>query len=304
MSVHNGRRYIERAVRSLDRQTFNTFDVVIIDDGSTDGTRCVLEQLARTRPNLRVYSREPRGLTQSLNEGIALCDGAYIARMDADDVAHKRRFEAQVEFLESHPDYGCVGTGVTLIDSAGRRLFDRVLPVDHDAICEAHLMGYGGMIVHPTAMIRRDVMQAVNGYDNTFRYAQDYDLWCRIAASGFKLYNIPRSLLFYRIHHGGISHKYKDEQKACIDRVVKRELSRAGRLEPVPMKPEYRMNLQNAAWIAKHAARDGYRRAAIYYSLKNLKWVVQGRHHDGKDIQRSIHALKLCLQVMQPWMPS
>jgi glycosyltransferase involved in cell wall biosynthesis len=107
MSVYNGERYAPEAVESILAQTFGDFELILIDDGSTDGTKAMLEGLRQARPRVRLISRPNKGLTRTLNEGLGLARGEYVARMDADDVSLPKRFEKQVEFLRAIYGIAC-----------------------------------------------------------------------------------------------------------------------------------------------------------------------------------------------------
>lgn len=199
MSVHNGGRYLKEAIGSILDQTFPNFEFIIVDDGSTDHTRTILEEYGLKDARIRWISRGNQGLTKSLNEGLALARGGFIARMDADDVSMPGRFEAQVRFLGAHPEYAIVGAEVLMIDSDGDPLCPRGHLRDNEAIDRQCLLGDGGAMTHPVVMIRKSALDAIGGYDPTFATAQDLDLYLRLCEVG-RAYNLPETLLHWRLH--------------------------------------------------------------------------------------------------------
>lgn len=202
MPAYNCETYVSEAVSSMLSQTFADFELLVIDDGSTDATRAVLESIHD--PRLRLVSN-PRnlGLIATLNRGLELASGRYIARMDADDVSAPERLEKQVQFLESHPGVDVLGTMVNLIDEAGR-IFGSLAdyPTSTDDVRKYMLREC--CLVHPTVMFRKDVVQAAGGYDASARHAEDYDLWLRLA-DRHMIANLPEKLVSYRMHRNQVS---------------------------------------------------------------------------------------------------
>jgi glycosyltransferase involved in cell wall biosynthesis len=204
MAVFNGEKYLREAVESILNQTFRDFEFIAIDDGSTDGSKMILDELAGRDPRLRVVSRPNKGLTPTLNEGLSLARGRYIARMDADDVAMPTRFEKQVAFLESHPEVVCVGSRIETIDPLGSPVDRPQHPLEHEQIDADLLKGIGWTIVHPAAMFRAEAVRQVGGYREQFRTSQDLDLWLRLAEIG-RLANLPEVLTRYRQHFDSVA---------------------------------------------------------------------------------------------------
>ena len=212
MPVHNCARYVRTAIDSILNQTFTDFEFIIIDDGSIDGTSSILLETA-TAPRVRVISQENMGLTRSLNKGVALARGKYIARQDADDISLLTRLEMQVDFLETHSDFGLVGSFVELIDEHGAVLQAIEPPIDNDQI--QHYLPIRNCFIHGSVMIRKTSFDRVGGYRIEFPLAQDYDLWLRISES-FKVANIPQVLYQYRKTKDGISYRMSALQETYI----------------------------------------------------------------------------------------
>jgi glycosyltransferase involved in cell wall biosynthesis len=177
MSVRNGAPWVGAAVESALAQTDPDLEVIVIDDGSTDGTTAVLAALHDQR--LRVERREPRGLTPSLNRALSLARAPLVARLDADDVAMPERLARQRAFLDAHPDVGLLGTGAQEVDASGREV-GRVSPPTGDAAIRRALIRRNPF-VHSSVVMRRSLVERAGGYDESLPVAQDYDLWMRMS---------------------------------------------------------------------------------------------------------------------------
>lgn len=233
MSVYNGERFLAEAIESVLAQTFGDFEFLILDDGSRDGTRAIIESFAARDSRIRPISRENRGLIASLNQLLAEARAPLVARMDADDVCMPERFARQVAFLESHPDHAVVGTWYEEIDQSGLRgaAKHRDNPVGHAEVL-AYIEQGGAPLSHPSVMYRRDVVLSVDGYHGAFRHCEDYDLWLRLA-SVTRLANIPERLLRYRHYDDQVSRRHATEQQtgAAVAFLAYNE-RKAGRPDP------------------------------------------------------------------------
>jgi glycosyltransferase involved in cell wall biosynthesis len=199
MPVYNAARYLRVAIESILCQSFRQFELIIIDDGSSDETPQIIAQYASRDPRIRVTSRENRGLVASLNEGLSLARGQLIARMDGDDWSHPERFSKQVRFLSEHPRCAAVGCRVLLIDPDDAPVREISTECEHAQIDQAHLRGIGGTIAHPAVMMRRAAVIQVGGYRMECELAEDLDLFLRLAEH-WQLANLPEVLLHYRLH--------------------------------------------------------------------------------------------------------
>ncbi len=207
MPVYNAARYLAEAVESILGQTFADFEFLIVDDGSTDRSRAILERYAARDGRIRLTSRPNTGHTVALNELLDLARGELVARMDADDVALPERLARQVDYLRAHPDVVCIGTAVHFIDAAGRFLRDGHPGMDHEAIQERALAG-DCPLNHPSVMMRRAALEAVGGYHPESEPAEDLDLWLRLGEVGL-LTNLPDVLMKYRQHTESFSEQHQ-----------------------------------------------------------------------------------------------
>ncbi len=192
MSVYNGEKYLKEAIDSILSQTYADFEFIIIDDGSTDKSLEIISSYHDQRIVL-VQNEINIGLTKSLNKGIRLAKGKYIARMDADDISLPLRFEKQVLFMQEHPDIDICGTWYTTFE---QHKYLQKLPLTHEQI-KADLLFYTP-IAHPTILMKKNIFKKYQ-YPENFLKAQDYALWIELIDK-YKFSNLPESLLMYRTH--------------------------------------------------------------------------------------------------------
>lgn len=197
MSVFNAEKYLARAIDSILEQTYSDFELIIINDNSTDASGQILKCYEQKDSRIIVLENEENiGLTKSLNKGLAVAKGEYIARMDADDISVPNRFEKQVLFLDSNPDYTFVSCIGRYIDENGKLEQLRPFPETNEEIYA--MMPKVDAVMHPGVMFRRDDVAQIGNYCEDFRVVQDYDLWFRGMAAGYKFYNIQEPLVLFR----------------------------------------------------------------------------------------------------------
>ena len=209
---YNAGSYLDAAVRSILEQSLEDLELVVIDDGSTDGSGEVLRKHAQVDSRVRLISRENRGLVATLGELIDNARGELLARMDADDIALPDRFRAQVRFLEENPRTVCIGGGIILIDENAKELNQKPNVVGKDHVQRRELEGRMP-ICHPAAMFRASAIAKVGGYRPEAYPSEDLDLWLRLGEVGH-LDNVPEAVLRYRVHSTSISVQQSDRQIA------------------------------------------------------------------------------------------
>ncbi len=226
MPVYNAEKYLNPSIKSILNQTFKDFELIIIDDGSTDNSNKIIKSFQQSDTRIKLISRDNKGLTPSLNEGLNHVQGKYVARMDADDIALPKRFATQLAFLETHIDHVALGSRVLLIDPEGLPICPFIEEFDHETIENKHLRGcLGSFIVHPSVMMCHEALQKVGGYDETMEPAEDLDLFLRLAEIGY-LANYPDILLKYRMHSKSIGHSRRLEQKRAVRLAVNKAYHR------------------------------------------------------------------------------
>ncbi len=203
MPAFNAERYLPIAVESILRQTYLDWELIAVDDGSTDTSHAVLERYRRTDSRFRVISRPNTGLVVALNELAGIARGEYLARMDADDICLPQRLALQVGMLDDDPDLVCIGGGVELIDSAGKPICAPEPVIGDDDVQHEALRGRTP-ISHPVSIFRATAFRQVGGYRHEAFPAEDLDLFLRLGEVG-KLDNVPETLLRYRVHEQSVS---------------------------------------------------------------------------------------------------
>ena len=226
LPVFNAAAYIGGAVRSVLAQTWSDFELLVVDDGSSDASLQILQGLARGDSRVRLTSRANRGLVATLNELIASARGEYFARMDGDDVAFPQRFARQVEFLDGHPEVVAVGSRALFIDAEGLPLMEVMHHFSHEAI-ERALMTPELGIIHPSVMMRAAACRAIGGYHADYPHAEDLDFFLRLGELG-RLENMREPLLQYRTHPSSVSAKNADAQWRSAKKAVEAALVRRG----------------------------------------------------------------------------
>lgn len=201
MPVYNGERHLVNAIRSILWQTWRDWELLIIDDGSQDGSlSCACEFAARDK-RLRVISLKHRGIVDALNEGLRLCSAPWIARMDSDDIAAPQRLERQLLFLRTHPDIAALGCRVRLFPrlnrSLGMKRYERWLNRSWRSEDLAKDIFVESPLVHPSVMFNRAEILGAGAYRRC-PWPEDYDLWMRLWQRRRPLAKVPEVLLYWR----------------------------------------------------------------------------------------------------------
>lgn len=203
LPVFNGEKHLEEAITSIIQQSYTNFELLIIDDGSTDKTLHIIKNFNDNR--IKLYqNRLNIGLINTLNYGLRFCKGEFIARMDADDISSKYRIEKQVELFCVNKTIDICGTNFNLIDDKGFNLNIIRHPQSHQSIKFNFI--YHSVINHPSVMFRRKVYDENNNnfYNIAYKYVEDLELWLRLVFN-YKFYNINENLFNYRIHTSQVS---------------------------------------------------------------------------------------------------
>lgn len=201
LPVRNEEKFLPQALHSLFRQTMTSWELIAVDDGSTDGTAAILAEAARRDPRVRVLRPAQRGLVPALNAGLAVCRSPLVARMDGDDISHPRRLELQSAFLAADPSIGLLASAFRNFPRSHLR--SGMLAYEtwqnglasHDQIIRDLFVE--SPFVHPSVMFRKEAVLAGGGYRD-MGWAEDYDLWLRLAAAGTRFARLPRTLFYWR----------------------------------------------------------------------------------------------------------
>jgi len=195
LPAYNCPSYIGAAIKSMLDQTFDNFEFIIIDDGSTDNTPEIIQTF--NDPRIRFFQQKNQGLAATLNRGIVMARGKYIARQDQDDISLPKRLAKQVEFLEAHPECGMVGSWAEIW--VGEEKSERTHQHPSSNMMLQYELLFNNPFVHSSMMLRKSVLDRVGGYsvDRERQPPEDYELWSRIARC-YEVRNIPEILLIYR----------------------------------------------------------------------------------------------------------
>ena len=330
MSVHNGEKYLNEAIESILNQTYRDFEFLIVNDGSTDGSREIIKAYKDPRINL-VDNERNIGLTKSLNHGLKMSRGEYIARQDADDISFPERLEKQISILERNREIALLGSWYLEIDENGNPLREYKLPCEPLQICWDSIF----YCSFSTVVFRRErILKNVGFYDESFRYAQDWELYSKIART-HTVVNIGEYLIKYRIHSRSMTDTYGPVVQSESNRIRTANIGYYLRLDPKQESEDYYqiagnmhsllymdgMNLRyeeigptvgeivrlHSAYSAKHGlekTRSGSELALIYLKIAG---VYSHRHKVSKTteyiaracrIDRSLFYSKLTLSII------
>ncbi|MEX0777514.1 MAG: glycosyltransferase [Phycisphaeraceae bacterium] len=241
LPVYNAQRYLAAALGSILAQDFADFEVLAINDGSTDASPAILREIAAGDRRIRVIQQANAGLVATLNRGLELARGALVARMDGDDVAMPDRLRRQVAYLEEHPECLAVGGRILLIDADGLPLCQMCQQMSHEDIDAFNMQAGGSAINHPSATYRAQAVRQIGGYRAASYPAEDLDLWLRLAEVG-RLANLPQVVTQYRVHDQSISHASSQKQKAAWRAAVLQAHQRRGHADArLPAAPDTRI---------------------------------------------------------------
>jgi len=211
MSVYNGERFLGEAIESIINQSYGNFEFLIINDGSTDSTLNIIKSYSDSRIVL-INNIVNLGLTKSLNKGLSFAKGEFIARMDADDISHKSRFEKQVKYLDMHPEVVLLGSQARIINKEGIVLKSpkfRNRPTS--AISIRFYCMFNNPFIHSSVIMRKNIIwNKYGGYSTSFSTSQDYYLWCRVLYE-HDCRNLNEPLIDFRWHSKSISSNYSRE---------------------------------------------------------------------------------------------
>ncbi len=207
--VWNGERYLKQAIESILAQDFTDLELVIVDDGSTDGSAEIAAGFARD-PRLRILTQGNAGVVAARNTGLRAARAELVAFLDSDDIAQPDRLSKQVAYLLAHPEVAVVGSHITYFDDNHGQLRTQEFPTGSMHVAKA--LEAGNPLAQPAVMLHKSMAMAVGGYRDAFKFgAEDYDLWLRLGEK-HPLDNLPEALTRYRIHPESLTHRRRHEQ--------------------------------------------------------------------------------------------
>jgi glycosyltransferase involved in cell wall biosynthesis len=272
MAVHNGERFLREAVESVLAQSLSDFELVVVDDGSTDATGAILAEYASGDSRMVVRRQANAGPAEARNRAFHMVSAPLVAIIDADDVALPTRLEQQLEFMTEHRDVGAVGGAVAFVDASGREFGKWRYPLRDADIRTA--FAHTTPLAQPATMIRKDTFFAAGGYRRLLAPAEDLDLWLRIA-DGHELANVPDVMIRYRVHPEQATVRGCEMQALCSLAARMAARARAER-RPDPLDTIDRIDgetlrrigatdhelasavVHTTTWVAKTVGRAGY----------------------------------------------
>ena len=324
MPAYNAEHYLGEAIKSILSQSFEDFELILIDDGSNDGSLAVMRSFEAEDTRIRIISRANKGLIFSLNEAIAQARGEYIARMDADDIALTERFRKQIEFLDANPDVSLCGCCINII--RGNRTFKaRPQPATHEA-AKVQLL-FCPPVPHPAVMFRKSFVDKYGlTYSMEYTHCEDYELWSRWIEYG-KLANLSDYLMCYREHDNQISVTEEETLKPNHLKVTARMLAKIditmheeqraifigksqsskGCSELLDMFEQVmKMNLQHNVYHQKYLRRELAHRLEIavlrHYGLRGFKVYLTSELFTFRKLLNSnlyIMFLRICIKTLK-----
>ena len=286
LPVYNAENFIGQALDSISAQTYRDFEAIVIDDGSTDSSLEVIRTHVGADDRFRIVSRPNRGIVATLNEGIEMATGEYIFRMDADDVSYPSRFEMQLAFFAQNPGCVALGTRTMLADEELLPIIEMVGSFTHEEIDAENLRGQGSAMCHPSVAMRRESVLAVGGYRARYEWAEDLDLFLRLAEVG-TLANLRDVLITYRQHLASVGHGKRmlqmERTSLAVAEATRRRGERAGKAF--------------AAAPTETTAPSGY--ASIAEIHRKWGWLALQGGHPKTARKHAFEALKL-----QPFNPA
>ncbi len=222
LPVYNAEKYIAEAINSILAQSYQNFELIILNDGSTDSSLAVINRY-QNNPLVKIVTHENKGLIATLNKGITLAKGEYIARMDADDIAYPRRFQKQLALFEANESLGVCSTSTEDFGAANRV----VIRSENNDILKATLL-FLPPFSHPATMIKRSVLIDNNiSYREEFKHCEDFDLWSQLAPY-CRFSNVTEVMLRYRVHPEQVTNSFSEVVLDAHFRICQRNLSALG----------------------------------------------------------------------------
>jgi glycosyltransferase involved in cell wall biosynthesis len=213
ISTYNDKNTLLHAINSVLNQTYKDFELILINDGSTDCSLNIIKEYLEKDNRIILINKENSGLTKSLNIGLKKAKGKYIARIDADDIWKLTKLEKQIKFLEKNQNYGLIGTAYDEIDEYGNIIYkkQRTLLLLNDKDIKKNIVKFNPFF-HSSVVFRKEILSNIGFYNESFKYTQDYEFWIRIISS-YKVINLDEILASRRYSENMISIKKEKEQK-------------------------------------------------------------------------------------------
>jgi len=243
MSVYNGSKYLKEAIESIIKQTYKSWEFIIVNDGSTDGSMKMLLDYLKNERRIIIVDQKNMGLTRSLNRALMLSRGVYIARQDADDVSFPDRLSSEVDFLKPRPEYALVGSDYQVIGIKGKieNKMSKYFIFNDEEIRE-NMIRYNPFC-HTSVLFKREILDNIGFYNERLKYSQDYEYWFRIMQE-YKAANLPKILVYRRYTKEMLSRKHDKAQLYFIIKV-----------QFIILKKSAKLNIKDLLYIFKNIVK-------------------------------------------------
>jgi glycosyltransferase involved in cell wall biosynthesis len=255
LSCYNGERWLSDAIESVINQSFEDFEFIVVDDGSTDDSLAIIKNYAVQDSRIIVIAKNNTGLADSLNVGIRKARGKWIARLDADDICLSMRLELQVATAKAKPDVIYIGTGLFQMDEVGNISKSFSYPRKHAALLKS-LTHIGMFPAHSSAFYRADIVLEMGGYRPRVKRSQDWDLWLRLSEKG-ALTSIVEPLVKLRLHSGQISHEESGRRQIIDSRCAVTSYWIRSMEYPDPINADDITFASFHSWMTKRLEHEG-----------------------------------------------
>ena len=272
MPVYNAQDYLVEAIDCILAQTYPNWELICVDDGSTDASLTILEDYAQRFGKVRVISRPNTGIVGALNDALDVAKGEFIARMDADDWCSIDRFAKQVAYLKANPACVAVGSAVQRTDPFGSPAGEQHPPTEHEVIDKGLLAGDASVLVHATLMMRAEPLRQIGGWRDGTDWVEDLDLFLRLAEAG-EVHNLPDTLYTYRRHTESVCFRNYELMCKRLKDVLKEAYDRRG------ISEQYDPELVRLDLAPKQSSAEHYR-----------NWACHAIHAGNKTLARK-HAM-------------
>ena len=296
--VWNGERYLKQAIESILAQDFPHFELIIVDDGSTDNSARIAASFAHDC-RVSILKQENAGVVAARNSGLRVAQAEFVAFLDADDIAKPNRLTKQIAYLQENPNVAVLGSHITYFNESKGEFYTQIFPVGPSHL--AHALKDGNPLAQPAVMLRKSMALAAGGYREAFRFgAEDYDLWLRLSER-HPLDNLPEVLTLYRIHTDSLTHQLRHEQAlAGLAAACAHRRRVAGLADPIdellePLTPAIlpQLNLseeEEAAFLPSLIGLISKRGSSpdAYTALANRAWVLRRHMRRGRLVRHCL----------------
>jgi glycosyltransferase involved in cell wall biosynthesis len=275
LPVYNAERFVAETLDSLIRQTNKNFEVIAINDGSTDDSLKVLQEYAKRDTRIKVIDQENQGLVKTLNTATKQSAGEFLARIDADDVALDRRFEFQLKAMEEDSDRVLIAGGFDVMNEDGEVLYHDAVPTNYEDIVNA--MYTRNPIAHGSVLIRRSAFEAAGGYSEDCGPTEDYELWTRLSKIG-TIVALPQTIFRWRVNPNGITSTKSD----VMEKHMKVNFMKFQELHPFKLVTRAALKEKSAYYVNLDPLHGVSMKERVLQDLTNASFILlkQGRTSD------------------------